>query len=61
MSDKVCPKCGGEMLSSYSRGHFSGMTVNNVCGGTDTTKYMCKKCGYIEEWADEPDFWGDDQ
>jgi hypothetical protein len=45
------------MMESYKKDHFSGITEDEICAGTDTTKYMCKKCGFIEEWADKPDFW----
>lgn len=54
---RLCPKCENEMLESYKKDNFSGVRNDGFYAGTDTTKYMCKACGYIEEWADKPNFW----
>ncbi len=52
-----CSKCGGDMLKSYVEGNFSAEREDKVCDGTVTNKYMCKKCGYIEEYAENPNFY----
>jgi len=56
MDKKQCPKCDNEMMEGTARGNFSGIRNDGVYDGTETTKYMCKECGYIEEWADDPKF-----
>lgn len=56
MDNKKCPKCNGEMIKASIKGHFSGFRNDEVVDGTNTTRYMCKDCGYIEEYADNPKF-----
>ncbi len=56
---KECPKCNGTMMESYTNGTFCGVREDRVCGGTDTIRYMCKECGYIEEYAVKPKFYAD--
>lgn len=53
---KICAKCKGEMIPSYNKDKFYGKRYDGVCDGTDSTRYMCKECGYIEEYADDPKF-----
>lgn len=57
--NKTCPKCNGKMMEGYTNGKFSGVREDGACGGTDTKRYMCKKCGYIEEYAIKPKFYTD--
>lgn len=48
---KQCSKCNSEMIKSYIQGDFSFHGKNNELNGCKTEKYMCKKCGYIEEYG----------
>lgn len=58
---KVCSKCSGEMIATGSKGKFETSDIKDIVnipvkgfwGITNTTKYMCKECGYIEEYADD--------
>jgi predicted nucleic-acid-binding Zn-ribbon protein len=51
---KVCPKCGGEMEVGFMPGapHWKpgkgllGLTAYRIFG------YRCKKCGYVEFYAE---------
>lgn len=54
---KACSKCKGEMLESYAAGVFQGERVDRAISKTDTIKYMCRICGYIEEYAEDPKFY----
>lgn len=58
-----CPKCKSIMLKGMNNNkgkfetvdirHMINRPISNFHGITSTTKYMCEKCGYIEEYADD--------
>lgn len=58
---RVCPKCSGEMIGARLKDKFETTDINDMVnipvdgfwGITNTTKYMCKNCGYIEEYAND--------
>lgn len=52
-----CSKCNSEMMEGYTERLFSGIRDDGEYSGTETTVYMCKKCGYIEEYAKDPEFY----
>ena len=45
------------MLESSVEGSFSAIRNDQLGDGTKTTRYMCKECGYIEEYAMNPKFY----
>ena len=51
---KSCPKCSGEMLETKNKGIFIARRNDGLIGETETVKYMCRECGYIEEYAVNP-------
>lgn len=55
--EKKCPKCGNEMLKGTEAGYFAVLEVATPPKGviTSTNDYMCKKCGFIEIYASNPD------
>lgn len=48
---KTCCKCNSDMIKSYTKGDFSFIGKLNICTGCETERYMCKECGYIEEYG----------
>jgi len=52
-----CPKCSGEMMKSTAISRFVGRRNDGMIGETETVKYMCTSCGYVEERALNPFFW----
>lgn len=58
MEDKLlCSKCQGDMLKSCIKGDFTSVCEEGLRVTTFTTKYVCKECGYIEEYVDDPKFY----
>ena len=47
----ICPRCREEMVKGLSKGSFTGWRGDGMSGTTQTAKYMCPGCGYIEERA----------
>jgi RNase P subunit RPR2 len=47
----MCPRCRETMVKGLSRGTFAGWRNDGMTGTTQTVKYMCTGCGYIEERA----------
>jgi rubredoxin len=48
---RVCPRCRDTMVKGLSKGTFVGWREDGLSGTTQTEKYMCTGCGYIEERA----------
>ena len=46
-----CIKCSGNMVRGLTKGTFTGWRSDGMTGQTQTVKYMCTNCGYIEERA----------
>lgn len=57
---KVCQKCNSEMIKGSEIGYFAIIEAANPNIGkiTKTNDYMCNKCGYIEIYAENPQFAG---
>ncbi len=55
---KVCPKCHSEMLMGTESGYFAIIEAVDSSTGkmTRTNDYMCKNCGYVEIYAENPRF-----
>lgn len=61
-----CPKCGGqEILTVLSERMYendpylrAGGALSVRADGVNITRYVCKSCGYLEQWADldEPEW-----
>lgn len=47
----TCTRCKGPMVKGRTEGVFSGTRPDGMAGVTQTVKYMCTDCGYIEERA----------
>ena len=47
----TCPRCGSSMVKGLSKGSFIGWREDGMTGKTETIKFMCTGCGYIEERA----------
>lgn len=47
----VCPRCRGTMVKGTTKGTFTGWRSDGMTGTTQTVKYMCDGCGYVEERA----------
>lgn len=46
-----CLRCSGSMVKGVTKGTFSGWRNDGMTGTTQTVKYMCSGCGYVEERA----------
>ncbi len=49
--NRTCPRCQDEMIKGLNKGTFVGWRDDGMSGTTQTEKYMCIGCGYIEERA----------
>ena len=47
----TCIRCKGTMVRGQTKGVFNGTRSDGMAGITQTVKYMCIDCGYIEERA----------
>lgn len=54
-NERKCSKCGSELIKGISKGNFSA-NISGKIEGSETSKYMCTKCGYVEEFADNISF-----
>lgn len=52
-----CPKCGSADIAQFqSSSSLSGVGLNLQLspGVANVTRYVCKKCGFIESWVADP-------
>lgn len=52
-----CSKCKGKLIHEVNDRNISAITVydNGFVHGSPTRRFICTKCGYIEEYALKPE------
>lgn len=56
----LCPKCGSKEIlripdnpGRYSSGNNIYTTTATLFGKVPVIRYVCRQCGYVENWVEE--------